>query len=334
MTARPPPPWVEAAIEAAYLAVRSPSAWDDLLSIVTTGLSADRALLRVSCPGASVRLVGVETDAKLTEALSRITEAGFDRGLLPGAFLYSQALTADALDQLKSPDLTDGIQAVTFRARGPQVASVRLDIFRRCSRRPFTQDDADRCAGLLPHLRRVLGLLPSRPLAGVTSPGLQQLLDRFATPCCLLAADGAVVLANRAAGSLLNRGDGAAGQLSRLLVDRRMGAHRLDGDPPLIATLRPLSGWSGAAVIAYLQPAGLRALPSESLGRLRALADLTQAEAEVAAAVISGAPLRDIAAARGVGRETVKAQLRAIFDKTGTSGQADLIAWRGLVEIL
>ncbi|MSO75674.1 MAG: helix-turn-helix transcriptional regulator [Alphaproteobacteria bacterium] len=57
---------------------------------------------------------------------------------------------------------------------------------------------------------------------------------------------------------------------------------------------------------------------------LRALYGLTPAEADVAVALAEGKTLDRVAEERGVSRETVRFQLKAIYAKTGTSRQAEL----------
>lgn len=52
---------------------------------------------------------------------------------------------------------------------------------------------------------------------------------------------------------------------------------------------------------------------------------LTPAEADIAIRIASGASRQDIAAARGVSTETLKAQLRAVYEKTGCNREAQLV---------
>ena len=60
--------------------------------------------------------------------------------------------------------------------------------------------------------------------------------------------------------------------------------------------------------------------------QLAALFDLTPAEARVARGVAEGLDLDALARARGVSVQTVRAQLKAVFRKTGTSRQNELAA--------
>ena len=59
--------------------------------------------------------------------------------------------------------------------------------------------------------------------------------------------------------------------------------------------------------------------------RLVDLFGLTPAEACLAVALVAGKRLEDIAEERGVRMPTLRTQLRAILDKTGTRRQADLM---------
>src|SRR5690606_35577810 len=53
--------------------------------------------------------------------------------------------------------------------------------------------------------------------------------------------------------------------------------------------------------------------------------ELTPAEAQVAAQLARGVSAVEIAAERGVSTQTIRAQIRAVFEKTGIKRQSDLI---------
>lgn len=59
---------------------------------------------------------------------------------------------------------------------------------------------------------------------------------------------------------------------------------------------------------------------------LKTLFDLTDAEATVAAKLVSGQSLSDIAVTSGRSRETIKYHLNNIFRKTGTRRQGELVS--------
>jgi len=48
-------------------------------------------------------------------------------------------------------------------------------------------------------------------------------------------------------------------------------------------------------------------------------------EAQLASQIAAGQTLADIACEQGSGRETLRSQLKAVFDKTGTARQAGLV---------
>lgn len=59
--------------------------------------------------------------------------------------------------------------------------------------------------------------------------------------------------------------------------------------------------------------------------RLQRAFGWTEAEAEVAREIASGARLHEVAERRGVGIETVRTQLKSVFRKAGVSSQAALV---------
>ncbi len=64
---------------------------------------------------------------------------------------------------------------------------------------------------------------------------------------------------------------------------------------------------------------------SANLRSLASLHRLTPSETQVLRGLVAGATIDRLAASRGVGRETIRSQLRAIFQKTGCCRQSDLV---------
>ena len=75
-------------------------------------------------------------------------------------------------------------------------------------------------------------------------------------------------------------------------------------------------------LVIMLQP-GMR--PAGSATLLRTTFGLTAAEADLAAAIVSGESLRDYGDRRGRSLHTVRTHLKAVFAKTGTNRQAELV---------
>lgn len=80
----------------------------------------------------------------------------------------------------------------------------------------------------------------------------------------------------------------------------------------------------GPSVMVIMEPAP-RIGDGHRMDALIARYHLTRAEAEVLAGVVAGHTLDQLAASRGVGRETVRSQLKSIYEKTGVRRQAGLV---------
>ena len=98
--------------------------------------------------------------------------------------------------------------------------------------------------------------------------------------------------------------------------------------PPRIVHVLPLAGAANdifAAADALMVVIDVAGDTPVDAGLLLGLFDLTAAEAEVLRLLVQGRTLAAIAAARGVALGTVRSQLKAIFGKTGTHRQAELV---------
>lgn len=101
-----------------------------------------------------------------------------------------------------------------------------------------------------------------------------------------------------------------------------------DSDPALVVHLVPVQRTAqdvfiGASHIVLVTPVTAPAAPLTNL--LAGLFDLTPAEAAVARGIASGDSIPDFARRNRVSPETVRTQLRAVFEKTGTRRQVDLV---------
>jgi DNA-binding CsgD family transcriptional regulator len=174
-------------------------------------------------------------------------------------------------------------------------------------------------------------------------------LDQLCAGVIVTDHTGLVIETNRAASAIVQLGDGLLIREGRLCARRvfetarvakliagateeqtRVGGGRMvigrgDGLPPYVLAVMPLqvaaSDDRRLAMIIIVDPA--RYVPSE-----RDLADLfglSPAEARVAAALVTGKSLADIAAVSGVQITTVRTQLRSILRKVGVKRQFDLV---------
>ncbi|HEU0066683.1 MAG TPA: helix-turn-helix transcriptional regulator [Sphingomonas sp.] len=99
--------------------------------------------------------------------------------------------------------------------------------------------------------------------------------------------------------------------------------------PPLVLELhrlpeRDFDGPMNARVLLTVK-ATRAELPTSTVDALREAFDMTAAEAAVADLLGMGHDLATIAQRRGVGIQTIRSQLKSIFQKTGTHRQAELI---------
>jgi DNA-binding CsgD family transcriptional regulator len=174
-------------------------------------------------------------------------------------------------------------------------------------------------------------------------------LDQLCAGVIVTDNTGLVIEMNRAGGAIVQLGDGLLIREGHLYARRvfettklasliagateensrvaggRMVIGRCDGLAPYVLAVMPLHAAPFddrcLAMIIIVDPA--RYVPSE-----RDLADLfglSPAEARVAAALMTGKSLADIAAAAGVQITTVRTQLRSILRKVGVKRQFDLV---------
>lgn len=178
------------------------------------------------------------------------------------------------------------------------------------------------------------------------------LLDRFTCGAVLLDWSGAVVQLNGRADALIgsdlficNRrltardraGDEKLQALIRSARAREPGqrtsiapaAIRREGKPPLLLQAFPIvSGMvdlfnKAHAIVTLVEP-GSAPRPSEAV--LQSAFGLTPAEARLAARIAHGETLEDAAEASGVLKSTAAQQLKAVFAKTDTHRQSQLVA--------
>ena len=97
--------------------------------------------------------------------------------------------------------------------------------------------------------------------------------------------------------------------------------------PPLTLLITPVrpetSSLRGAALLFIYDSTAVTRAAAEVVERLFSL---TGAEAELVVGLCAGQTLEQAAAGRGTSVHTARAQLKSIFNKTGTHRQADLMA--------
>ena len=211
---------------------------------------------------------------------------------------------------------------------------------------------------LMPHLRRAMETELRLATLGVQRDCALEALGRLRHGVLIVDADARVTFVNDAADAILRTGDGlgtepanrrlrasAPGQtatLHRLVAQATgrdkgsprdaggNGALRLDRATgvPLLLTIAPLgaeTAWNGST-----RPAAiiLIAMPEDAVatapGHLRTLFSLTPTESAVAVRIAQGQGVAAAAESLRVSPSTLRWHLQRVFEKTGTTRQAEL----------
>jgi DNA-binding CsgD family transcriptional regulator len=225
-----------------------------------------------------------------------------------------------------------------------------LPVFRGAKQGPFTPKEGRYLAGIGPHLARVVRLAESFAATNLATglSALEQL------KCAALVIDdrGVAINLNGPAQKLL--GDDFNVRAGRPVARDRASNHRLQQliasalaakrgtetsyepaviaraeAPWLIADAMPVTSFgsdlfNAGRVVLVLTDLTLLSVPDET--RLRLVFSLTAAEAKLAKTMASGNGIEAAAALLRVNRETARTQLKAVFAKTNTSRQAELVA--------
>jgi DNA-binding CsgD family transcriptional regulator/pimeloyl-ACP methyl ester carboxylesterase len=195
------------------------------------------------------------------------------------------------------------------------------------------------------HLERASALVDTVEAEPDTGGTRRRFLERRVHATMLIGAGGRIEALNQAAGILyqakvgdavldLLMADDAQPALTRALAKVRrseeVGRELFGGTNPL--TTEPIS----IAVASYGEESapGLLVLSTNEIAwppsierTLTELFKLTQAEIAVLRLVVEGKRPRQIADARSASEATVRTQLRALYDKTSSNTQTDLVRW-------
>ena len=214
---------------------------------------------------------------------------------------------------------------------------------------PFDPEAVRALDPLRAHLARA-GLIAAR-LGLAQARSVVATLDSLGLPAAILSPRNQVVAANALFAGLVpavvqDRGDRlhlSDPRADRLLV-RALAAPTPAGDPDAVASIPIAARDERAAMIAHLVPvrgaardvfaaaetilvlADLRQGRAPPAELMQGLFDLTPAEARVARGLADGHTVGTLAGRHGVSSATIRTQLKAIFAKTGTARQADLVA--------
>lgn len=213
-------------------------------------------------------------------------------------------------------------------------------------RKPFERADMERLDLFRPHLARA-GLLAHR-LGLQAARSATQALAAVGLPAAALSADGRVLSANPLLLALADRIRIGAHDRIHLLNRRvntmvQVALERAAGTEPAVQSIPMPATATGNAAVLHIVPIRRAAqdifstttallvitevtqpdAPLTSI--LTGLFDLTPAEARVAQGLSAGLSITELAEHFGTSRETVRAQTKSIYRKTGTDGQSSLL---------
>ena len=231
---------------------------------------------------------------------------------------------------------------------------MRFSLQRTRTQGEFSDADIALLQQLVPHLRR--SLLISRELSHARG-NLEASIEQLLVPCILLNDSQRIIAMNRGARNLIECHPGIAVRQDRLSVMHPETAHRLDtlvrncvsgysGDRlsdggfvklprkqqmPLVISVTAFRSdsqtgpWNDSQTVALLFYDPERKLfPSERI--LLEIYGLTRAEARVATLLAAGYRIEEITDKLQVSENTVKCHLKAIFAKTGTHRQSEVVS--------
>jgi DNA-binding CsgD family transcriptional regulator len=231
----------------------------------------------------------------------------------------------------------------------PDGRTTFLTVERERARGPVEPGAVARLDALRPHLARTALLSARLAMEGARVVG--ETLGLIGLPAlvfdaaarvlaanALIEASGAVRWRARDRVSLTDRAADALFQqaLATLQLDhaapRSFVVRGTDAVASLVGHVIPIRGsardvFGARAGVLVLAPVGSPSVPAVEL--IRSLFDLTPAEAGVARGLGAGRTLDEVAADRGVSRNTIRTQLSSLLQKTGCRRQAELVSLLG-----
>jgi DNA-binding CsgD family transcriptional regulator len=341
-------------------AVLEPARWPELMDGICKAVGATGALLLQT----DVRTPDVPRTASIDDFIKSYFENGWHmrdtraRGvpLLLGGEPVIIDQDVVSLDEMRRDGLYNECMipqgfkwfaAVGFHA-GP--AFWGLSIQRTIAEGPFEAEDKRALATLSERLTETATL--STVVGRTALSGVTGTLNRLSQPAIILNGSGSVLDINAGADRLFN--DELRVRQRRLFIKDKKAQSKFDAflsrmgvapdsatlsvDPiavrrteqrPIVIRILPIDGVASSPFL------GARALLllTELLPRKGPLPDilinafgLTRAEARLASLIASGASLEAIPEQLGIMRDTARNQLKAVFAKTSTHRQAELVA--------
>jgi len=346
-----------------YDTVLDPSAWNDVLDRVSSGVGAwawhlfsmDALSDRVTWSlGGSTQDIAKACDDYNSYYRHIDPRLAWSRHMAPGDWFTCANLLTER-DVANSEIFIDHLlpHGIRYSMGGllrDGSTPCYLGFFREPGRAPFGPEELARVAALTPHLSRAIVLQQHVRDLGLRSFYGAAALDALAFGAAIVESDGRLHYANAAAEDLLRKQDRLTLAHGRLLpvsvkeqepfaalldqACRGIAGHRLlapSSPHPLRLIAVPLRDPRRAGVVRAWPPLALLAFAALEVNEafavdlLRSLFHLGSAEARVALALLAGKNVKQIATAHGTALNTVRTQLRSIMEKTGTRRQSELV---------
>jgi DNA-binding CsgD family transcriptional regulator len=170
------------------------------------------------------------------------------------------------------------------------------------------------------------------PAAALTAGGRAVATDprlKTCAPGLKVGADGRLRFASNAAQSIFVEALAALETASDHTTGRSIPVAATLDQPPFVAHLLPLRGvardvFAEATALLFVTTVTRHAAPHIEL--IEALFDLTPTEAVIAAQLVEGKSVAEIAQHQGISQNATRMQLKSVFAKTGVGRQAELVS--------
>lgn len=240
-----------------------------------------------------------------------------------------------------------------------ELLRVKISLERTADQEPFSQRERALLEAIAPHLQRAIRLRERHEQGNHMRFFFEEAMAKLAIGCLMMDGRGRVVSINPWARRLIEQNDALSVRNGRLravdsvdgralnkaiesaLVQRMRGAGpgrgtalRLESAPGMAVldlVVKPLArdslleSTSSPAVVVYMNDCRRPGIELDP-GALAAMYGLTHCESQIGALLAKGTCLSEVAERLHVSINTVKTHLRGIYEKLGTSKQAQVVA--------
>jgi DNA-binding CsgD family transcriptional regulator len=356
MAARDDTPPV-ALLEALYGGITDIAAWNRFLLALAAHMGASRAILLLTRAGEEKprQILSPGSDRERAALyLDRHFANDPFVGLPQNVVAFGEFLSRRAASEMKA------IRSYLSETVGSQILGVdiaplpglvaRVRVARLLGLDDFGPRERARMDAMVPHLAIALRGLALTMHKDAECAILRDVLAASGQGTLVIDRDRRIMVSDGIADDLIARRSGLTApntrlRLSTTAADRQLGAYLDTGnddgdagcnllvdtageDAPIAVAVRPIRPampvWTSDDDLLLLRVRDPSRRARFDAAMLRGLLPLTHAEAAVAAALANGDTPRAAATRLGIAYNTVRAHLRAIFAKTGTTRQAEL----------